>query len=239
LSVKIPDPRIQHQKTPAWIRKIRRYLDSKGVEQTSIERVTATEGTGLNTKALRWHELADRIQERYQNATLAQLKAFYENIIGEPYPSTATQTKFAVAKSIIQQYFDITDGTALGLIARFREKLVHEGRWGLGCPHGCMRYWEFKPNDDLTGFIPVDPAAYTGEQPKVIEEAMVDVTPIKYDDEGMPIIPEEKIYEKYYLIQYRFELKWVNEIPVNRGYLNWVNGKFTCDRCGKEVNLTP
>lgn len=37
-----------------------------------------------------------------------------------------------------------------------------EGRWGLGCPYSCGRFWEFKPSKDFAAFVPEDGYAIAG-----------------------------------------------------------------------------
>jgi len=225
--VKVPDVLRQHEKTPAWVRRVRKYLDAKGVEQVNIEKVIATEGTGDQMKVLRWHELADRIEERIKNATVAQLKTFYQSLADEPY--AGAQTKAAIALAIVKQYFDVST------VAEFKAKMVGEGRWGLGCPHGCGRFWEFKPRDDLLGFEVVDPAARTGKQAEVLETFDVEVGAV-YDEKGNKI--KDGVMEKRYrILRWNGEEMVVSEVPVNRGYLDFQKTGFTCDRCGKGVTL--
>lgn len=93
------------------------------------------------------------------------------------------------------------------------------GRWGLGCPHNCGRFWEFKPNDKLDGWIPEDPVAIKGEAMPVLHKDKGYVSPVTGEPVEDPTEP----------------------VPTN-GYLDWRQEKdgsvtFTCDRCQSPVKL--
>jgi len=217
VEVKIPDLVRQHEKTPAWVRRVRRILDDDGKEQTIIERVVATEGTGVTVKILRWHEALAKIRDYVQNRTLTELKDLYKDITDSSYDGV--NSKLGVVKAILKFWFDAEAGATLSEAdALLEAEAIKQGRWGLGCPHACGRFWEFKPMD--TGFDPIDAMAYTGKQAVILDQ---------FTDESGNI---------HYLIEHwSGQLMWVTEVPVNRGYLEWDDGKFLCDRCGGEVRL--
>jgi len=184
------------------------------------------EGSGDATKILRWHEWVARAKERIQNATVSQIAEWFEAHIGEPY--TGELTKRAIVVKAIEYYFgiQIPPTTTLAQIGTWLDARIPEkGRWGLGCPHMCGRFWEFKPIGDLTGFEPSDPAAIIGAQPKTLEQ-FTDLAGIHYLNE----YPDGRIV-------------WEDHLPEPyRGYLNWrvqADGSilFLCDRCGKVIKL--
>jgi len=163
--VKIPDPKLQHKKTPALRRIFRKIVNPETEEETKVPKwIKITEGSGENIKVLRWHELIDRIIDYVKNRTLTECKQIYKHLTGEPYEGV--NSKKAVAVKYIEWLFKIEldeTKTTDEILQELKEKLsLKLGRWGLGCPHGCGRTWTFKPTDDLSGFEPEDPAAMRG-----------------------------------------------------------------------------
>ena len=145
------DPSLQYQKMPAWVRKIRKFFDP--VQNKEIIEHQALDFVDDDGVTVRWHELLDRIRNQYQNATLSQLKEFYQLLAGEPYPSELAQTKLSVAKAIVQIYYPEIDlsGTAAKIFDRLQSRIQTQARLGLGCQE-CGRFYEFHPNADLSGW---------------------------------------------------------------------------------------
>ena len=158
--VTAPDPSTQYRKTPAWIRVFKTLQDDQGNPVKIEVRQFFREGTGENVRVLRWHEALDKVRDYVENHTLAELKQVYERITGEAYEGV--QSKKGVLKGVLAFWFGFDqDLTVDEMKAWALDRVMQEGRWGLGCPAGCGRFWAFKPHDTY-GFIFCDPAAYSG-----------------------------------------------------------------------------
>jgi len=154
-TVKAPDPARQYERTPIWIRRYRRSI-VEGGEVVVQERQFLTEGTGLEARVLRWHELRDRVEDFVQNRALLELKGLYKALTDEDY--SGEDTKLGVVRALLRFYFNVDEtGSLLELRQRLAERVRAEGRWGLGCPYGCGRHWEFKPSGDLKTWEPTAP----------------------------------------------------------------------------------
>ena len=163
--ITIPDPSKQYEKTPAYEYVRRKYeyttLDGKTVVEYRTEKQTALEGEGLETHVLRLHEWLDKLLKDDTEALFTIGKAVNLNAV-KPVKATV-QRKYILA-SLLQLYKGKVESNAEDEVAlenEFKLWAKSQGRWGLGCPNNCGRYWEFKPTEDLTGFEPVDPAAKT------------------------------------------------------------------------------
>lgn len=289
MQVTIPDPAIQHRKTPAKIRVFETIKtprsntesftgdgtsDSFTLQHTpsSIESVTVDmeeaayslsdstvqlekapsdgssiiveytyievterprwkkliEGSGEEGKIVKINELLDKFPD---TATpIGPYKDLYELIAGElyeesGYPNSGKGVLAALLDLFgnpVENYDSLTTKEVRSLW--FEHQKVEEPRWGLGCPHGCGRSWEFKP-DGKGGFIPVDESARTGLQAEILDE---------WDSTN----PETGETTHYYKIRHwEGDVKVVTEVPINRGYLNWKDGKFICDNCGGEIEF--
>ena len=224
VEIRIPDPTKQYEKTPAWVRRWRQVISSTGQVEKLAEKQDFITGAGDTRNIWRWHELVARIKDFVETKTLTELKAVYKELRDDDY--VGTQTKLAVAKAILKFYFSDADATTPAeMLSILTDRIRRLGRWGLGCPHGCGRHWEFKPTADLTSFEPTDLAAVTGPQPKTLEQ-FTDLAGIHYLNEYPDgrVVWEMSPPEPYY------------------GYLNWhpqTDGKvlFACDKCGQEVKL--
>jgi len=111
------------------------------------------------------------------------------------------------------------------------EDLHSKARWGLGCPYNCRRFWEFKPNEKVDSWIPVDEAAHAGPQPKVLETIITPLT----DEESK----ETGESSTSYMVEYSDgSVVFEPQLPEpNTGYLHWKDSSFICDRCGGNIIL--
>jgi hypothetical protein len=158
--VTAPDPSTQYRKTPAWIRVFKTLQDDQGNPVKIAVRQFFTEGTGENLRILRWYEALDKVRDFVDNHTLAELKEVYQRITGEEYEGASS--KKGVLKGVLAFWFDFDQDMTLDEMKTWaQEHVIREGRWGLGCPAGCGRYWELKPHSKH-GFIFCDQAAYSG-----------------------------------------------------------------------------
>jgi hypothetical protein len=89
-----------------------------------------------------WHELTNAVEEG--------------RITQDQIAEALKKAGFEVNKLGFEIYNADDEST---LEEEFRSWAVKEGRWGLGCPNNCGRFWTFKPTEDLTSFEPEDPAA--------------------------------------------------------------------------------
>lgn len=237
--VKIPDPTLQHRKTPAWIRVARKYLTEEGKEEIRYLKKVFTVGEGEDMRILRWHEVVQRIKNYVQSHTLAEMKQMYKKITSDDYEGV--DSKKGVVCAILEFYFgvDVSNRTLKQINAWMEARIKHEGRWGLGCPAGCGRFWEFRPVADFAKFRPKDDAAITGPQAEILEEFEIEVG-AEYDEWGNKV--KDVVMEKRYrIIHWEGDERIVKEVPINRGYLNWTQKAgsvvFKCDSCGAEIRL--
>jgi hypothetical protein len=158
--VKIPDASTQYRKTPAWVRVFREAVDEQGQPIKVAVRRFFTEGTGDEMRVLRWHEALGKVRDFVENHTLDELKEGYQRITGEAYAGVSS--KKGVLKGVLAFWFGFDQNLTVDEMKAWAlERVTQEGRWGLGCPAGCGRFWTFKPHDTY-GFIFCDPAAYIG-----------------------------------------------------------------------------
>lgn len=232
--VAFPDAKTQHMKTAAWRRVRVESKDAEGKITVSYHHRPLIIGTGENARILRWHEFLERVKDFIQNQNLAACRLLHAELLGEDYVGVAT--KLGVARSILAFYAGLVETVNTAeVLARFSEWVIGEGRWGLGCPHNCGRFIEF--STDGVGFRPSDPPAYTGKQAVVLDTLVIPAH-VETDMDGKPtgpIIPESITY----LVEHwDGHIAWMPEVPVNRGYLGYESGKYTCDKCGRPVELT-
>lgn len=157
--IQMPDPSLQHQKTPAWVRRLIHNVDpTTGQETIEAIKTLMAEGAGEAATTIRWHEFTAKLRQTYENATLAQIKTFYQTIADEPYPASATQSKLAVAKAIVKIYYPDFDlsGTAAEILSRLEDRVKDEGELGVGCP-ACGQFHTLKPSVDMQGYDHTDP----------------------------------------------------------------------------------
>ncbi len=162
--VKIPDPKLQYEKTPAKIKKIIQVVDETG-QTVNVERwVDWIETSGEESKVIKWHEWKKKLLKAADH-TLDELKIEIEKMGGSP----KKDSKKGVYAGIIELYKrrkvsdeEYAAKTTEDFEAEIEDYAVRQGRWSLGCPYNCGRSWTFKPTDDLTGFEPEDPAAMKG-----------------------------------------------------------------------------
>ena len=191
VEIKIPNPNSQYEKTPAKRRVIKKYEDPETGEIFEFPRwIVWIEGTGEESRIMKWNEWVEEI-ELVTGETFEDLKKLYLKLAGEEY--SGKHSKKDIVGAIIKLYFGEDWGGTIGqLLQNLKNRVVEKGRWGLGCPHDCGRFWEFKPTVDLTRFEPVDLVAMVGT-----------------DEQG----------------------------NLTKGYLDWQEGKFLCDKCGGVVEL--
>ncbi len=174
MEIRMPEVRKQHEKTPAWIREAKEHMNPEtGHSEVSFQKKRFTTGTGEDMWVLRWPEAIDDVENFVENKTLAEVSQFHKKITGEAYEGINTKKEIVIAllnfwfgfteKMILPFWSGLSDEMVIPeMFTWARERIEEEGRWGLGCPHSCGRFWEFKPSKDLTSFRPVDDTAMTG-----------------------------------------------------------------------------
>lgn len=163
--VKIPNPGRQYEKTPAFehVRVKREYslLSGEKVEEYTTKRRLAIGGIGLEARAL---TLAEWVEERLKDDAEALFTVSKAVNVNAKKPEKVTVSRKLILKALIETYKGKVESNPEDESA-LEEELgrwaVKEGRWGLGCPNGCGRFWWLKPTEDLKGFEPEDPAAKT------------------------------------------------------------------------------
>jgi len=164
VKIAIPDVKLQHAKTAA-LRRIKLEIENPEtgrIEQT-LRWVKITEDTGENVRVVNWKELFRKIKDYLENRTLEECKQLYEYLTGEPYEGVNSKKGMILAYIKLRFNVDLSNLTTTEIIQKLGDELMPKlGHWGLGCPHGCGRHWEFKPTEDLTSFEPADPAAMKG-----------------------------------------------------------------------------
>lgn len=163
VEVKIPDPARQYEKTPARRVKVEQVEDPETGETQTVKRwVTWMEGKGDSATIVKLDELIGRVP--VQAAPLVSWMDLYQQASGEPYVGTSSAK--AVCAALLDLYGEPAkdyDGVTLTVLkARLVTVLKRLGRWGLGCPHACGRFWEFKPTENFSGLDPSDPVASQG-----------------------------------------------------------------------------
>jgi len=160
LSVKVPDPKTQWEKTPSRIKVKRQLTDPETGELVEVTRWSPWfEETGSVT----WKEWRNRVLLAADH-TYDEMKLALEKMGGKPKKFS----KKGVLAGVIELYIrkvgpDEYDASSSSDFEKEIEDFaVRQGRWGLGCPHLCGRFWTFKPRDDLTGWVPEDIFAFKG-----------------------------------------------------------------------------
>jgi hypothetical protein len=163
--IKIPNPAEQYRKTPAFEKVRVKYeyvgLDGKTIQEYVTEKRLAVRGSGLEARVL---TLADWLEQQLTDDAEALFTIAKAVNVDAKKPEIVTVSRSLILKSLIRTYKGTVESTTddeSTLEEEFRSWAVREGRWGLGCPNNCGRFWTFKPTEDLKGFEPEDPAAKT------------------------------------------------------------------------------
>jgi len=165
LSVKVPDPKTQWEKTPSHIRVTRHVRDPVSGEEIEIIRWEPwfEEVEPGTVRVVSWKGWRDKILLAADH-TYEEMKSNLEKMGGKP----KKLSKKGVLAGVIELYkrkigSDEYDAlTTADFEREIKDFAIRQGRWGLGCPHRCGRCWTFKPRNDLTGWIPEDPLAWKG-----------------------------------------------------------------------------
>lgn len=163
-----PDPAEQYKKTPMaeWVRE---KVETVGLGGTSATYVTARRiairEVGEMPKVLNVHEWLEGLLSDTAEALYVLSKAVN---VKPTKPVNPTVPRIYTLKALLKSYKGVVEsGDDERLLEQeLRDWAARQGRWGLGCPAGCGRFWEFKPTSDLEGFEPVDPAAKEGVDEK-------------------------------------------------------------------------
>jgi hypothetical protein len=161
--VKIPNPSEQYRKTPAFEKVRVKYeyvgLDGKKIQEYATERRLAIRGSGLEARIL---TLADWLEQQLTDDAEALFTIAKAVNVDAKKPEKVTVPRKIILKTLIGLYKGKVESNPedeQALEEEFRSWAVKQGRWGLGCPNNCGRFWTFKSTDDLKGFEPEDPAA--------------------------------------------------------------------------------
>jgi len=125
-----------------WIKFIRSRETEKGIESTIV----------------RWGDFLDELKRKLRYRPLSECIQLAEELIGK---KLFVLTKERVIYHIRRALFGETVASALGVmdtVESLERDFIKLGRWGLGCPNRCGRFWWFVPYGD--GWKPADPAAY-------------------------------------------------------------------------------
>jgi hypothetical protein len=170
--IKIPNPAEQYGKVPAYelvrVKYETRYTmyDEAGnpigerVEVTyATEKRLAVRGSDLNAKVL---SLKEWLEQQLTNDAEALFTIAKAVNVDAKKSKKVTVPRKIILKTLIGMYKGKVKSNPedeQALEEEFRSWAVREGRWGLGCPNNCGRFWTFKPTEDLKGFEPEDPVA--------------------------------------------------------------------------------
>jgi hypothetical protein len=161
--VKIPNPAEQYRKTPAFEKVRVKYeyvtTDGRKVEEYRNEMRLAIGDSGLEARVL---TLADWLEEQLKDNAEALFTISKAVNVNAKKPEKIIVSRSVIIKGLIRTYkgkVETTIDDEFTLEEELRSWAVKEGRWGLGCPNNCGRFWTFKPTEDLKGFEPEDPAA--------------------------------------------------------------------------------
>jgi len=216
VEVKLPDPLEQYAKTPVYQLQPVKY----GEEAVRFVRKLLTVDDRVVT--------LKRLLRLFRDLNYTQLKQLYFKLSGKEY--SGTSSKKGVVKALFKHYFKRdADGTLSEILKQFYENIHVYSRWGLGCPHGCGRFWWFKVENGT--FVPVDDRAY---KLQILDEWDVKITDMETG--------EEQTVHYYKFIDENGNEKVASELPLKTGYLQWEpledgSVRFRCDRCGKEIVL--
>jgi len=161
--VKIPNVAEQWRKTPIKRRIIEEYEDPVTGGIVKVPRwIWWVEGSGETAEVLKLDSVRDRLLLASEHSK-AEMKRVLRQAGGRP----KKDSKKGVLAGFIELYIrevkdeEYAEKTSSEFEREIDDWFVREGRWGLGCPHNCGRFWEFKPTKDLSFFQPVDKLAST------------------------------------------------------------------------------
>jgi len=163
----IPDPKLQWEKTPSRIKVKRQFTDPETGELVEVTRWGPWfEETGSVT----WKEWRDRVLLAGEH-TYDEMKGNLEKMGGKPKKASKKGVLAGVIELYIRQvgWDEYESKTVADFEREIEEFAQKQGRWGLGCPHLCGRFWELKPTEDFSFFEPSDKMALT---PFVDEEGV-------------------------------------------------------------------
>jgi len=154
----------QYEKTPAKRKIYVEYQDSNG-KIISMPRWTlwTEEIEPENIEVLHWHDIRNMLFPLKKHK-----KAEIKKVLKRAGGKMKQDTKKGILAGFIELYFrpvtdkEFEEKSLEGFGSELAELFIKAGRWGLGCPYNCGRFWEFKPSADLSFFEPSDPLAFSG-----------------------------------------------------------------------------
>lgn len=198
--------------------RITAFLRRKERIKRWIRYIRSREKDGeIETEVIRWGDWLDEFRKKLRYRPLSECVELVKELLDE---TPKVETKADLVKFLLSRLFGQKPKAAklIDHVAELEKRFVELGRWGLGCPNNCGRFWWFKPHKEY-GWVPVDDKAWQGE----IEWLP---TGAEYDyDRGIWLLNGEEVK------------------PEKRiGYLDWRIDEdgcpvFKCDRCGAIIKL--
>ena len=188
-----------------WIKRWIRYIRSRETKD------------GIKSEVVRWGDWFDELKKKLRYRPLGECLELVEELLGE---APKVETKKDLLKFLLSRLFDAKPKAAalIDHVAELEKGFVKLGRWGLGCPNNCGRFWWFKPHEEY-GWVPADDKAWQGEIEWLPPGAEYDYEKGVWLLDGKEVEPEKRI-----------------------GYLDWRIDEdgcpvFKCDRCGAVIRL--
>ena len=133
-------PKEQWKKNICYVNKYETVTDVDG-EQTVVKTLKPVEVTVKEEKS-------DGLNEK-KSLRLNESKEYVEAVIDKE-EEELTEEELQVSTEIVDTYGDVEPV----YLEDLEYNLKKEAKIGLGCPHGCGRFWWFKPSSDETMFVP-------------------------------------------------------------------------------------
>jgi len=172
---------------------------------------------GVEVEIVRWGDWLDEFRKKLRYRPLSECVELIKELLDE---APKVETKTDLVEFLLSRLFGQKPKAAklTDHVTELERRFVELGRWGLGCPNNCGRFWWFKPHEEY-GWVPVDDKAWQGEIEWLPPGAEYDYDRGIWLLNGEEVKPEKRI-----------------------GYLDWRIDEdgcptFRCDRCGAIIKL--